>query len=78
MIHRDQRYKLTLDGFLHISHATKVMKTCMNIFATSWPVMSVAQATRHSRSGGVLCLSLSKGYEVQETTINPDRLEVSR
>ena len=53
------------------------MKICMNILTSSWQLMSVAQATRHGRLGGVFCLSLSEGYEVQATTINPDRLEVS-
>jgi len=52
------------------------MKTCMNILARSWHLMSVAQATRHSQPGSVFSLCLSKGY--REVTINPDRLEVSR
>jgi hypothetical protein len=73
----DRKYKLTFGVFFRTSQASN-MKTCMNISASSWQMAVVAQATRHSRSGGVFCLSLSKGYEVQEPTINPDRLEASR
>jgi hypothetical protein len=56
------------------------MKTCLNISTTSWPTMSVAKATRHSRlsQGCVFSLGLSIAYSRQKPETNLDRLTVSR
>jgi hypothetical protein len=39
------------------------MKTCMNIAAAIWPVVTVAQATRHERSGSMFGQGLSFGQK---------------
>ena len=56
------------------------MKTCMNISATIWPVLSVAKAIRHSwlNQGYMFNLGLSKSHAGYEPEISLDSLEVSR
>ena len=51
------------------------MKTCLNISATSWPTMTVAKATRHSRytRGYVFSLGLSLASIGKQPEGNMDR-----
>jgi hypothetical protein len=57
-----------------------LMQTCMNISTTSWPTMSVAQATRHTRlsQGCMFSLGQSKEYPGATLETNLDKPEVSR
>ena len=56
------------------------MKTCINISATSWPTMSVAKATRHSRynPGCAFSQRLSLATIGQGPEVNVDDLGGSR
>lgn len=56
------------------------MKTCLHISTVSWPIMSVAKATRHSRynQGCVFSLGLSTATIGERPEGNLDRLGVSR
>src|ERR1051326_9046144 len=56
------------------------MRNCMNISATIWPTMSVAQATRHSRAsqGCAFNLRLSKPYSGQTPESSLDDGKASR
>jgi len=55
------------------------MKTCMNILVSTWPMTSVAKATRHSEPsrGYAFSLGLSLAYQGQSPEANLDR-KVSR
>ena len=65
---------------------TSSMRTCMNIAATTWPMMSVPSVatlirTRHSRPGSVFSLGQSilyKGESLSAFNANLDQPEVSR
>jgi len=65
---------------LDVTGDARSMRTCMNISVTSWPTMSVAQATRHSRlsQGCVFSLGLSRSYKGQAPETNLDNPEVGR
>jgi hypothetical protein len=57
-----------------------LMKTCMNINATSWPTVTTAKAARHDGvvRGRVFGLCLSMSYSAQKPEINWDGPGVSR
>ena len=78
-VHYSSEYNLTVTMLLWYSSSCS-MKTCLNISTTSWPTMSVAKATRHSRlsQGCVFSLGLSIAYSGQKPETNLDRLTVSR
>jgi len=78
-VHYSSEYNLTVTMLLWYS-SSRSMKTCLNISTTSWPTMSVAKATRHSRlsQGCVFSLGLSIAYSGQNPETNLDRLTVSR
>ena len=65
---------------LDVTDNAHSMKTCTNISTTSWPTMSVAKATRHSRlsQGCVFSLGLSTSYQGQLPETNLDNPEVGR
>lgn len=65
---------------LDVTGNARSMKTCTNISTTSWPKMSVAQATRHSRlsQGCVFNLGLSTSHQGQLPETNLDNPEVGR
>ena len=62
---------------------TSSMRTCMNIAAITWPMMSVPSVatlirTRHSRPGSVFSHGLSISYKGESLEANLDQPEVSR
>ena len=65
---------------LDVKDDARSMKTCTNISTTSWPTMSVAKATRHSRynPGCAFSLGLSMATLGQQPEGNLDRLGVGR
>jgi len=56
------------------------MKTCSNISATNWLTMRTAMAARSGRyyRGAMFGLGLFRTSIGKQTTVNPDRLAVSR